>query len=44
MAMQTVFLQKLNLDKINGKGYAFLMELKYALFRNGEYKRITIIL
>lgn len=44
MAIQIEFLQKLNLDKINGKGYAFLMELKYALFNNGaKIKELPII-
>jgi dolichol-phosphate mannosyltransferase len=44
MAIRTNFLQKINLDKINGKGYAFLMELKYALFRhNAKIKELPII-
>jgi dolichol-phosphate mannosyltransferase len=33
MAMRLEILQKINLDKIHGRGYAFLVELKYALFR-----------
>jgi dolichol-phosphate mannosyltransferase len=44
MAIRTNFLQKINLDKINGKGYAFLMELKYALFRHkAKIKELPII-
>jgi dolichol-phosphate mannosyltransferase len=44
MAIRTNFLQKINLDEINGKGYAFLMELKYAQFNNGaKIKELPII-
>jgi dolichol-phosphate mannosyltransferase len=44
MAIRTNFLQKINLDKINGKGYAFLMELKYALFKHSaKIKELPII-
>ncbi len=34
MAIKISALQKIDLNRISGKGYAFLMELKYALFKN----------
>jgi dolichol-phosphate mannosyltransferase len=44
MAINTDFLQKINLDEIRGQGYAFLMELKHILFiNNAKIKEMPII-
>lgn len=44
MAIKTNVLQKIDLNRISGKGYAFLMELKYTLFKNNaKIKELPII-
>lgn len=41
---RTDILKKINFDKINSSGYAFLMELKYYLWKTGaHFKEIPII-